>query len=453
MRQFSGCSVGHKGVAAARFAVAVCLGLVVLANVAKSESRLISQEQLLRLGLKRAWFTQVRLDRARNHVERAVLEGDQLTVLTTAGVVQEINAQTGETLWIAPIGNENYPSLGPTCSEQFVALVNGSTLYVLDRKDGRPVLIRQVGGAPGAAPALATKYVYVPLVRGRIEGYPLDAKKKLTPWYYQSHGRTMVAPLATPESVVWTTESGYLYVGRSDDPKVRFRLETGSEIVAPPAYLKPFVYVAAASGELFAMNEMTGERRWKYATGFPVTRTAAPVGTRVFVTSDEPALHCIDAASGNMLWESPRVSQFAAASKERVYGVDDLGALVVLDGAKGTLLGRLATDHAINTLVNDQTDRIYLVSDYGVIECLHELGATVPLEHNPKPAEEQAPAAGEKQAPTTTAPPAAPPKAPAEPSDEATPFEDQPKKPEAPADKEPEKPAGDFGVEDNPFGN
>ena len=113
MRQFSGGNIGHKGVAAARFAVAVCLGLVVLANVAKSESRLISQEQLLRLGLKRAWFTQVRLDRARNHVERAVLEGNQLTVLTTAGVVQEIDAQTGETLWFAPIGNENYPSLGP----------------------------------------------------------------------------------------------------------------------------------------------------------------------------------------------------------------------------------------------------------------------------------------------------------------------------------------------------
>jgi outer membrane protein assembly factor BamB len=382
-----------------------------------------------------------------------VLEGDQLTVLTSAGVVQEIDAQTGETVWTAAIGNENYPSLGPTCSEQYVALVNGSTLYVLDRKDGRPVLIRQVGGAPGAAPALATKYVYVPLIRGRVEGYPLDAKNKLTPWYYQSQGRTMVAPLATPQSVVWTTESGYLYVGRSDDPKVRFRLETGSEILASPAYLKPFVYVAAASGELFAMNEMTGARRWKYATGFPVTRAAAPVGTRVFVTSEEPALHCIDAATGNMLWEAPRVAQFSAASKERVYGVDDFGALVVLDGAKGTLLGRLVTDHAINTLVNDQTDRIYLVSDDGVIECLHELGATEPLQHNPKPAEEKSPEAGEKQVPATTAPPAAPPKAPVDSSEEATPFEDQPNKPEAPADKEPEKPAGDFGVEDNPFGN
>jgi outer membrane protein assembly factor BamB len=434
-------------------ATAICLVLAALANTARSESRLIRQEDAQRLGLTRAWFTQVRLDRARNHVERAVLEGNQLTVLTSAGVMQEINALTGETLWTAPIGNESYPSLGPTCSEQYVALVNGSTLYVLDRSDGRPVIIRRVGGAPGAAPALAAKYVFVPLVNGRIEGYPLEEKKKQTPWYYQSHGRSMVAPLATPESIVWTTDSGYLYVGNSEDPRVRFRLETGSEIIAPPSYLRPFVYVASTSGELFAMNELTGARRWKYATGFPVTRAAAPVGGRVFVTSEEPALHCVDATNGNMFWEAPHVSQFAAASKDRVYGIDDLGALVVLDGAKGTLVDRLATDHMLNTLVNEQTDRVYLVSDDGVIECLHERDAKVPLYHNPNPVEEKKPAAGEAQPPPTAAP-AEKRQPKAKPSEEAAPPKDEAKQAEAPADKEkPEKPAGNFGVDDNPFGN
>src|SRR5256885_9140086 len=54
-------------------------------------------------------FTQIRLNAAYTHVERAVLEGDRLTVLTNAGVVQELDALTGKTYWIAPIGNENYP--------------------------------------------------------------------------------------------------------------------------------------------------------------------------------------------------------------------------------------------------------------------------------------------------------------------------------------------------------
>jgi hypothetical protein len=101
--------------------------------------RLVSRDNARHLGLERAWFSQVQLDGSRNQVDRAVIAHDRLDILTTAGVVQEINAQTGETLWVAPVGNPRYPNLGPAASEQFVAVINGSTLYVLDRTDGKPV--------------------------------------------------------------------------------------------------------------------------------------------------------------------------------------------------------------------------------------------------------------------------------------------------------------------------
>jgi hypothetical protein len=235
-------------------------------------------------------------------------------------------------------------------------------------------------------------------------------------------------------------------VGNSNELGMRFRLETGSEIVAQPAYKKPFVYVASVSGELFAMQELTGVRRWKYATGFPVTRAAAAVGERVFVSSEEPALHCIGAVNGNAEWEAPRVAQFAAISRERVYGVNDLGALVVLDAAKGTTLGRLSTGFMLKALVNDQTDRVYLVSDNGLVECLHEIGVKEPLYHNPKQTDPEKPeAAAEGQPPATTAP--------AETSE--PPAETEPEEPAAPVEpmEEREQPAGEFGVGDeNPFG-
>jgi hypothetical protein len=293
-------------------------------------------------------------------------------------------------------------------------------------------------------------------VNGRIEGYQLDkGAKRLTPWYYQSSGRAMVAPLATPETLVWTTDNGNLYVADSENPKMRFRMETGADIVSPPAYLKPYVYVASMSGELFAGDEDTGKRRWKYATGFPVVRPAAPVGKRVFVTSDEPTLHCVDAESGNALWEAPHVVEFSAASKSRVYGVDDLGALVVLDGAKGTLIGRYAADHTIHSLVNDQSDRLYLISEDGVIECLREIDAKEPFYHNPKPVAEKKPAADEKQPAAGAEKMTNKPAAKASSSEKSAPPA---KKAEQPAaDDKPEKaekPA-DFGVKDNdnPFGN
>jgi outer membrane protein assembly factor BamB len=431
--------VGRKPVAVAVASV-VGLAVIVSAGNARGAHRLVSQERAGHLGLTRAWFTQVRLDPARDHIQRAVLHGDRLTVITSAGVVQELNALTGQTYWIAPIGNENYPSLGPASNDKYVAVLNGSTLYVLDRNDGKPVIIRTVGGAPGAAPALAKDYVFVPLLSGRIEGYTLG-KKQLTPWYYQSFGKAMVTPLVTPESIVWTTDAGYLYVGNSKKPSMRYRLETGSEIVAPPSYRKPYVYVASLSGDLFAMHELSGLQLWKYATGFPITRAPAAVGDRVYITTGEPALHCINATSGDGLWEAPHVTQFAAVSKDRVYGVDNLGAFVVLNAATGETLARAAGDRSIRALVNDQTDRIYLVAKDGLVECFHEIGAKQPLYHNPKPAEPEKKATpAEKPAMPAVAKPVPHPKT-SSPSEK--PKNEEEKKP-------PEK--SNFGVGDNPFG-
>jgi outer membrane protein assembly factor BamB len=452
MKRYFGEQVARFCVAALA-AAAICGGMQAFSTAAQIEGRLLSQDELNRAGISRAWFAQAQLNPARNHIERALLTGDRLTVLTSAGVVQEFNALTGEVLWTAPIGNETYPSLGPAVNDKYVALVNGSTLYVLDRTDGRPAIIRQVTGAPGAAPALSEKYVFVPMVSGRMEGYPLESNKIDVAWFYQSKGRSMVEPLATGDSIIWTTDTGYLYVGHSDRAGMRFRLDTGADIVAPTAYLKPFLFVASTSGEVFAMDEMTGARRWKYATGFPIDRAVAPVGNRVYVTSNEPALHCIDAVSGDEFWEAPHVSQFSAVSKTRVYGVDDLGALVILDSANGSLLGRIVADHAIKSLVNEQTDRVYLVSKQGTIECLHETASKQPLYHNPKPLEEKKPGSQSKKQPAKSA---------EQLKDLESPFEDAgpaaksspPPAGEKPKSTTPEKPASDFGTkDDNPFGN
>jgi outer membrane protein assembly factor BamB len=416
---------------------------------------LISREQARRLGLERAWFGQVQLDRSRNRVERAILAGDRIDVLTTAGVVHEFNALTGETLWIASIGNPNYPSLGPSASQQHVAVLNGLTLYVLDRTDGRPVKIRRTGGAPGAAPALASQHVLVPLVRGRIEGIPLD-QETYTPWYFQSVGRTLVAPLATATSIVWTTDAGVVYIGGAEKLGVTYSLETGSSIVASPAYRSPDIYVATTSGELFALDESTGAKRWKYATGYAIRRAPAAVGERVYVTSDEPALHCVDAATGAAVWAVSNVTEFAAASRSRVYGVDELGALVTLDATSGALLGRMPTYGLTKTLLNDQTDRLYLVSDEGIVQCLHEIGAKEPFYHNPPPAEpEQSPSDETAAAPaagTATQPQPGAATLPA--ADAGDAFPDDPVGMDEAAEAEAqEQPADDsvFEVEENPF--
>ena len=169
---------------------------------------------------------------------------------------------------------------------------------------------------------------------------------------------------------------------------------------------------------------------------------AAAVGERLFVTSEEPMLHCVDATSGAPQWQAPGISQFAAVTKSHVYGVDRFATIHILNIADGAPVGRIATGGTVTALVNDQTDRLFLISENGLVQCLHEIGADEPTYYakpstagKPPKAEEGEPA-GEKQPDNPFGQPAAP-------AEKANPF-GGPAEPVAP-EKEKEK-ESDFGT-------
>jgi outer membrane protein assembly factor BamB len=429
-------------------AVAMLLIAGVTAGAPPAGSRLLARDQAARLGLVRAWFAQVQLDSARAHVERSILAGNQLFVLTSDGTLQAFDALTGASMWVVSAGNPDHPSLGPTANEAQVAIVNGSTLHVFNRADGQPSVVRRVGGTTGASPAMSKTYCFVPMLTGRVEGYPVQDLTE-PKWFYQSQGRAMTAPRVTDASVVWTTDQGHVYVGNAITPKAIFRVETGSEIVATPAYRVPIIYIATVNGEMIAVHESTGAEQWRFAAEYPILRSPAAIGGRVFVTTLKPEMFAVDAASGATLWAAPRMTQFAAMSRERVYAIDSLNALVVLDGNSGAVLGRMPTDGTLTALVNDQTDWLYLISKDGKVQCLHELGAAQPLYHNPPPTPpvEAAPARPAESAPVA-APPAVAPPGPGE-----NPFGEGPAAPATPAaPRTPTTPPATPADQENPFG-
>jgi hypothetical protein len=114
-------------------------------------------------------------------------------------------------------------------------------------------------------------------------------------------------------------------------------------------------------------------------------------------------------------------------------------------------VGRLPVAEGLTTLVNDQTDRIFLVNDRGLVQCLHEIGVNEPtLYRQPvaPPAAEAAPTAGEKPpappADGATDEAAAPADDAAAPAEEGSPFADDSAPEDAPADQDAPK-------EENPF--
>ncbi len=397
-------------------------------------SGIIAQTDALRHGLARPWFTQVQMDRSRARVHAIVLHNGVLFVQTNRAMVHAIDAETGKTLWAKQVGRPDHPSMTPGASQNLLAVVNGSRLYVCNRHNGDLLYEVQVGGAPGAGPAVSEKRAYVPMVTGLVMAYRLQplrdplvellkVKEKpnaeeiakaeedrrenlrlrqefIPPLSCQSFGRALVQPLViredeSEECVVWPTDRGYLNIGRIDRREedrfaINFRLETSAGIAARPTYLRPdpndpgssgVIFAASRDGFVHAIREKDGQSLWRFSTGEPILEPAVVIKEEVFVATQPGGMYCLDAKTGQETWWARGVYQFIAASNQRVYVADKIGRILVLNIKTGA---RLDTFDAVSLpikLINSDTDRLYLATETGLIQCLHELEHSEPIRH------------------------------------------------------------------------
>jgi len=452
---------------------ALLIGFLLLAGLdaaaASPNGRLITQQDAAQHGLKRAWFTQIRIDPGRSRVsylrlfEKTEQLPDTLFVQTDQAVVHALDAETGQTLWVRAIGNRAHPTLAIGANAELVGVINGTRLYLLDRSNGRLLWQRRVEGVPADGPVLTDKYIFVPMISGLILAYPItkeeveeeenivlpktagappasEPKAKTpgeaapaaatktegsyrpfalkqeirAPLACVSFGRITSQPIFTLEDnknqyLAWSTTRG-LFVGYVDLQKqrefaVQYQLKSHSEIVTQPTYLPPavgegnqegLIFSATGAGEIRAFSAMRGTEVWNYAIGQPVVEPIIPIVDRVYVAAELGGLFCIEAVTGRERWSTGDVSQFIAASPTNVYVADRDGQLRVLDGASGARVDGLFTADLPVKFRNLLTDRIYLATPTGLVQCLHETALDRPVRHRsveepkaqPAPAEE-----------------------------------------------------------------
>lgn len=478
--------------------------LVLSAGIAQAAPgvQIIHETAAARHGLTRPWFTQAQVDRTRGKIQSIVLFDDTLFVQTDRAVLQALDAATGSTLWVKEVGRRNFPSMRPSANGDMVAVINGSTLYVLDRRTGRLLWQREVEGVPGAGPALSQQRVFVPMTDGIVLAYRLEAvtdpavemglldpkseddAKKLEarrlenlrlqqdlkpPLACQSFGRAMVQPLVTRETkgeeyVVWPTDRGYLFAGRinrkdEDYFEMVYKLETAADITARPTLLpaaseeasdSAIIFAPSQDGFLHAIREQSGTSMWRFSTGEPVVKPAAPISDKVYVTTQLGGMYCLAVQTGQQLWWAPGIMKFLAASKDRVYAEDTKGDIVVLHAQSGGRLDVIPAAGLAIKMMNLQNDRLFLAADSGLVQCLHEIELEQPILHRPKPAPKVEEPKAKPETPAKTEQPKPAAGDPSNPFGGAAPAADNPFGGAAPAADNPF--GGAAPAADDPFG-
>jgi outer membrane protein assembly factor BamB len=358
-------------------------------------------------------------------------EKSTLYVLSKRGVLHSLDSETGRTFWVTQVGSREKPNEPPAVNKLYVAVVNGGTLYVLDRRDGGVVFRKELSSVASAGPAIGDEWVYVPMLSGHLVAYKLpdvrlgaadapaaaapaaqpkaapgakakdtgDRNRKLRDkqrqeydagqiefMTYASFAPIIVPPLVTPHRLAWSTSRGQLFLAFNDRVQIDNRFDMLKPVDAPLTYWPPYVYAASKDGYVYGVHEQKSDAPWRYSIGEPLYQPAVAVEGMVYAAGKNSGMFCLDAQTGERLWWAPGIRSFLACSANRIYTADNTGALQVLDRKSGAQVDSLRIDRLDLRVVNGRSDRIYLGTAGGVLQCLHEIGQDTPLLHVPDPA-------------------------------------------------------------------
>lgn len=361
----------------------VCVASALILSAAEARAQVASQLVPLasarQARLENIWSTALRVDPARGRVQSIRFHSNLVFAQTSSGVVQAIDAETGRTYWTTEVGSADLETTPPSINDKYVAVTNGSNLYVLSRATGAILFVQRLGGAPSAGTAVSENDVVVPLSDGILEAYKLKRERLLdhVPQRFSGSGSPSTAPIVVGNRTIWSTPAGYVYSREIAKTIAQFRFRLDDHVDAAPAYMGPFVYAASRSGRVYAIQEEMGTEIWQFPTENAISEPIITVNGRLIVVTEKAEMFRLDPRVGSQIWYAPGVARFLSISLNRIYALDPQGSIVVLDADTGSRLTTVPTSGRFDVAtLNTDTDRVYLCDSFGLLQCLRETRET-----------------------------------------------------------------------------
>ena len=374
------------------------------------QAQLIPQPAAMRYGLNRSWFTQVTLDRESGRFAQWNLDGDLLLVQTSQGILQALDSETGGVRWSHRIGTPGAPSVPPAANARYVAAGMGTMLYLFDRVTGATVWEQKLPTPVMTGLVLSKDKVFVSLTNSWLASYMLEDPAKGES-HVATKGFITFPPVMTREMVVWSNDSSLVQGATFSSSMPVLQFETEAAAAAQVGYYPNFLFVPLQNNQLYCLHaapgRLLGQVYWRFHPGDVVEHQPIGIDNRLFVATRHKGMYCseIDTnarraeearkagvvpdpaaevptrAGGVVLWQARRAAKFLAMSKTKVYAQDYRGNLLILDLASGSEQAVLPTPDMRYAISNSRTDRIFLASPTGLVQCLHEHELAAPFVH------------------------------------------------------------------------
>jgi outer membrane protein assembly factor BamB len=336
-----------------------------------ADDLLVSTDVADQLGYRIQWQSSLAMPK-RTRVQRIVPLGDVIGVVDSNQMLSVIESDDGKARWTARVGAVVSGVSAPRRGEGWITVSVASTAYLYDLDSGELInKVRLANVAAGSA-ALDGNYAVYGSPTGIV--FAEDLRRGVLAWEYQLRGGILTDILHAGNVVVACDSAGTVAAFNPTRGNLLWKKlgPPWKRISANAAANDSFVYVACEDQSLYAFERTTG-RSWKYLTQSPLVASPVAIVDRVFQDVPGEGLVCLDAYTGDVLWQAAGVhGQVLMMTKDDRVLIEQPKSLLVLDSEtgewKGTLalpkVDRIATDNRLagNLYLMDHAGRILKMS-------------------------------------------------------------------------------------------
>jgi len=95
----------------------------------------------------------------------------------------------------------------------------------------------------------------------------------------------------------------YDAVGVPKFNRIKWKFQTGGQVIASPAVTNGAAYIASTDGNLYSVDLETGAQKWKLALGVRATASPALDHGTVYLGTYSGRFYAVDAATGTLKWK------------------------------------------------------------------------------------------------------------------------------------------------------
>ncbi len=301
--------------------------------------------------------------------------------LTTNGILQAIDAETGVLIWRTEVGNSTLPMFGPGVSDEYVAITNGNMFYVYELATGNIVTSRKLAFTPTARPTILLDKVIVPSIDGRLVAYDIN-KEVIAPSIIRlgTENRLGTTLSANHRFLSWPTGNRLVQARMDKAPVLWTYASLNEPIVGLPIATQNGFLASTIYGTVFHCSTTRDDTvLWK--TRLAVQISQSPIANKdlAFFVSDDGLLFALRLTDGANVWghQPKNIRNLIGVGKEHVYVKDSRNSLAAIELATGLVSGR---SEAIlpDVIPNTINDRLFFVTKQGQVMCLRESDAMFP---------------------------------------------------------------------------